>query len=190
MTTIKEKADAEAAKAEAEFPDEPEAEPAEPQGEPEQDDEEAEEEEKPQAKGRKKAEPHPGKMIDDAMNALARALKAATGVEELDPLPIPGMVGFMLPGFAEPRTHDNYVKCETCNGRGEVLTRANTGKHENDWHVCPDTRCKGMGYWTKAGAVTAAPQTGPLAVPPVADQNGEYAEAPTWLGDPSLTPTT
>jgi hypothetical protein len=94
----------------------------------------------------------------------------------------------MLPGFAEPRTHDNYKQCVTCNGLGKVLTEAQTGDPSKDWHVCPDNRCKGRGYWEKTQAVEQPPATGPLAVQPAPAENGEYADAPAWLGDPSLTP--
>lgn len=186
--SIKAKADLEAAEAEAEFPDD---EPEEP-GEPEPDaDEEAEAEEpqaEPEAKGRKVKSPQ-----EQFQAAFAAFVKKAAAIFEVTPAdvivaPHPGVVGIMLPGFAEPRTHENYRTCATCNGIGKVLTGAVTGDEAKDWHVCPDTRCKGNGYWTKNSAQTAPPQTGPLAVPPVQTSDGEYAEAPAWLGDPTLTP--
>ena len=187
--TIKEKADAEAARAEAEEPETETGE--EPAGEPDAD-EAAEEEEQPtepEAKVRRGKSPQ-----ERFQAAFAAFVKKAAECFEVLPAdvqvaPHPGVVGIMLPGYAEPRTHDNYRMCTTCNGLGQVLTQAQTGKQENDWHVCPDTRCKGRGYWEKASAVAQPPATGPLAVQPPPTENGEFADAPAWLGDPSLTPT-
>lgn len=186
--TIKQKADAEAARAEAEDPEGEPVEPDEP-AEPDEDDTDPEvADPEPEAKGRKVKSPQ-----DQFQAAFAAFVKKAAGIFEITPAdvvvaPHPGVVGIMLPGFAEPRTHENYRTCATCNGLGEVLTGAVTGKHEKDWHVCPDARCKGNGYWTKTAAVQAPPQTGPLAVTPPQIENGEYAEAPAWMGDPNLAP--
>ena len=185
---LAEKVEAEAAAAEAESPEEEPVEPAEQDGD---DDEQAEAEEEPaepESKGRKGKSPQ--ERFEAAFVAFRK--KAAdvfeVPVQEVRPAPHPGVVGIMLPGFAEPKTHENYTGCSTCNTIGEVLTGANTGKHENDWHVCPDTRCKGRGYWEKASAVPAQVTTGPLAVQTPPADNGEYADAPAWLGDPNLTP--
>lgn len=186
--TIKQKADAEAAAAEAEDPEaEPEPEPAEAPDE----DETADAEEhpaEPESKGRRSKSPQ--EQFQAAFSAFVKKAAACFEITPADVVvaPHPGVVGIMLPGFAEPRTHDNYKTCATCNGIGEVLTGAVTGKHEKDWHVCPDNRCKGNGYWTKAAAVEQRPATGPLAVQPPAVDNGEYAEAPAWMGDPNLAP--
>lgn len=185
---LAEKVEEEAAAAEAENPDDEPVEPGEPD---DGDDEVAAEEEpepEPEAKGKKVKSPQ-----EVFQAAFAAFVKKAAACFELPPAdvvvaPHPGVVGIMLPGFAEPRTHENYRTCSTCNGLGEVLTGAVTGDHAKDWHVCPDTRCKGNGYWTKNSAQAAPPQTGPLAVPPVQTSDGEYAEAPAWLGDPTLTP--
>lgn len=185
---LAEKVEAEAAAAEAESPEE---EPVEGEPEPEHEEEAEEAEEspaEPESKGRKVKSPQ--ERFEAAFTAFRK--KAAdvfeVPVAEVRPAPHPGVVGIMLPGFAEPKTHDNYTGCTTCNTIGEVLTGANTGKHENDWHVCPDTRCKGRGYWEKATAAPPQVTTGPLAVQAQPAENGEYADAPAWMGDPSLTP--
>lgn len=185
---LKEKVQAEAERAEAENPDEDQT----PEPEPEPDEDEADEADEqpgePEAKGRRQRSPQ-----ERFQAAFAAFVKKAAECFEIPPAevavaPHPGVVGIMLPGFAEPRTHENYHRCETCNGLGKVLTSAQTGDASKDWHVCPDTRCKGNGYWTKATAVDQPPATGPLAVQQPQVDNGEYAEAPSWMGDPNLTP--
>lgn len=186
--TIKEKADAEAARAEAE---EPETEtPAEPDAEPDAD-EEAEQEEQP-------AEPEPsGRKVRSPQEkfqaAFAAFVKKAADIFEVPPAevavaPYPGVVGIMLPGYTEPRTHENFQRCETCNGLGKVLTGAMTGDDSKDWRPCPDRRCKGQGYWSKHVPEQQTVTTGPLAVQPQPVENGEWGEAPAWMGDPNLTP--
>ena len=178
----------EATAAEAEEPAEEQTETTEPEPEPE-DDEEGEQDDKP-AEPQTRRGRSPQEKFQAAFSAFVK--KAAECFEitpaEVVPAPHPGVVGIMLPGFAEPRTHDNYKRCTTCNGLGKVLTSAQTGDVTKDWHVCPDGRCKGQGYWTKNTAVAEAPATGPLAVLPPPQGDGEYAEAPAWLGDPNLTP--
>lgn len=188
MSTIAEKAKAEGDAAEAEFPDEETAEPTEPDEGDEEAEEETQPEPEPEPSGRKVKSPQ-----EKFQTAFAAFVKKAADCFEIPPAevaiaPHPGVVGIMLPGFAEPRTHENFTTCVTCNGRGKVLTGAVTGDPAKDEHVCPDTRCKGNGFWQKASAQTAAPQTGPLAQPPVAAGGDEFAEAPTWMGDPTLTP--
>lgn len=185
---IKEKVEAEASAAEVE---EPETETPEPAVPDEGDDEDPEVQEPAPAEeptGRRQKSPQ--EQFEAAFQRFRTKVAAIfeVPVQEVQPAPHPGVVGIMLPGFAEPKTHSNYKRCETCNGLGKVLTEAQTGDPAKDWHVCPDTRCKGQGYWTKNSAVEQAPQTGPLAVQPLTEANGEFAEAPTWLGDPSLTP--
>src|SRR5438477_7373181 len=107
---LKEKVDAEAARAEAEeTPEEttPET-PAEPStGE----DAEGEQEETP-------PEPEPAdpgdnpealrKGLDRAMRAFHRKLCDLFGTDNLIPVPLEGALGFMLPGMLEPRTHPNF----------------------------------------------------------------------------------
>ena len=34
----------------------------------------------------------------------------------------PGVIGFLLPGFTEQKTHEDFTRCQTCNGYGTVLT--------------------------------------------------------------------
>lgn len=188
MATIVEKARAEADAAEAENPDEePETEtPAEP--ETDDGDEEGEEETKQEPEQATGKRNDPKKMFDTALRAFHGKLCRIFEVDDLVPAPHPGVVGFMLPGFAEPKTHDNYKTCPTCNGLGNVLTGAVTGDVTKDTHICPDPRCKGNGFWTKATAQPEAPATGPLAVQPIQTVDGEYGEAAGWLGDPTITP--
>ena len=195
VSTIKEKADLEAAQAETEFPDEPGAEPgAEPVEpvEPETgDDEEAEAEEQPaepEQRGRKVKSPQ--EKFQDAFSAFVRKAAACFEIPPADVVvaPHPGVVGIMLPGFAEPRTHPDFKACPTCNGRGKILTGAVTGDDSKDWHVCPEPKCKGRGYWQKTVEQPPPPATGPLAVQATPTENGEWGDAPAWMGDPNLTP--
>jgi hypothetical protein len=188
--TIKQKADAEAARAEAEEPETQEP----PAVEPDDDDTdpehaEPEPEQEPQAK---RAGKSPQEQFERAFQAFRKKCADIfeVPVAEVQPAPHPGVVGIMLPGFAEPRTHENYKRCQTCNGLGKVLTEAQTGDAAKDWHVCPDQRCKGQGYWTRNTGQPEAPTTGPLAVQSVSSPNGEFEEAPTWMGDPNVTPVT
>lgn len=185
---LKESVEASAAEAEAETEEET---PAEPTPDDPGADEEAEEETPAEPQEPEPTElrsQDPKKAFDRAFRAFGDKLLRIFEVDELTPAPHPGVVGFMLPGFAEPRTHENYKGCETCNGLGWVLTGAVTGDSSKDRRDCPDTRCKGRGYWEKNRPATEAPTTGPLAVQPQAEPNGEYGEAPAWMGDPSLTP--
>jgi hypothetical protein len=195
VSTIKEKADAEAAAAEAEFPDETETEPgAEPVEQPDAEpdaDEEADAEEQPaeeQPSGRKVKSPQ--ERFQTAFAAFVKKAAECFAIPpaEVQVAPHPGVVGIMLPGFAEPRTHENYKRCDTCNGLGKVLTGAITRDESKDWRPCPDSRCKGQGYWSKHVAEQPAPTTGPLAVQPAAESNGEWGEAPAWMGDPNVKP--
>jgi hypothetical protein len=186
---LKEKVDAEAAAAEAEEPEEEPVEPVEgDDGEEEAEDQQAGEPvEEPEAKGGKKKDPKA--EFDKAFSTFGRALKRLFEVEDLEPAPHDGVVGFMIPGFAVPQRNENYKRCATCNGIGKVLTDAQTGDPNKDWHVCPDQRCKGNGFWTKAPAGPAPVETGPLAVVAGAAENGEFEPAASWLGDTTLTPT-
>lgn len=188
MATIAERARAEGDAAEAENPDEET--PVEPEPDTGDDDaeEEAEEETPPEPSGRKVKSPQ-----EKFQTAFAAFVRKAAECFEITPAevavaPHPGVVGIMLPGFAEPRTHENFTTCVTCNGRGKVLTGAVTGDPSKDEHVCPDTRCKGNGFWQKNVAASTAPTTGPLAVQPPPAERGEYNEAPAWMGDPNLGP--
>jgi hypothetical protein len=191
--TIKQKADAEAARAEAEEPDAEPTEPVEPTPEQAEEDEANEEGElepaEPEAKGGRKTK-SPQERFEAAFAAFRK--KAAevfeVPVAEVHAAPHPGVVGIMLPGFAEPKTHPDFKGCDTCNTLGKILTGANTGDPANDWHTCPDKRCAGRGYWTKQAEVPQPVTTGPLAVQAPSAENGEWGEAPAWMGDPSLTP--
>jgi hypothetical protein len=188
VATIKEKADAEAARAEAENPDEPAAEPGTEPVETEPDEEEAAEEETPAPEPAEPAENPDAlrKGVDRAVRAFHNKLCALFDADGLVPVPVEGALGFMLPGFIEPKAHPNFTRCTTCNGFGKVLTGSLDPQHERA--TCPDERCKGRGFWQKSG--TPQPATGPLAVapPPAEPENGEWAPAPAWMGDPNLAP--
>lgn len=187
MATIAEKAREEAERTEREFPDEQPAEPTpaepSPAEEEQADEEETPAEPEPQSRSRN----DPQKKFERAMTAFRAKLCEVFEVDDLTPAPHPGVVGFLLPGFTEPRAHENFKRCETCNGLGKVLTGATTGDESKDWHACPDPRCKGRGFWQKNLEQPQAPQTGPLAVVPQPEPAGEYAEAPAWMGDPNLS---
>jgi hypothetical protein len=187
--TIMDKARAEAAAAEAEEPatdPEPEPEPAPDDGDLEP---EVEPEPEPEPAGRRGKSPQ-----DRFQAAFARFVKTAAECFDILPAEVevaasPGIVGVVLPGFNEPRTHENYTRCETCNGLGKVLTGASTGDPTKDLHTCPNTLCKGNGYWAKTVAAPEPVTSGPLAAVPAPAAPGEWAEAPAWMGDPSLSHT-
>ena len=204
--TIKEKFEAEAARAEAENPDEPETEPTEPtEPEPEPTDPEPSEDEAEEAAAQERADEEARvkaadartdaqtqRLFDQAVGGFREALTEVFGVKDLEPSQTPGVIGFLLPGFTEQKSHSDYTRCQTCNGYGDVLTGST--KAGNETQPCPDPRCKGRGYWQKASAPPPAPPTpvaaltGPTAYDqPGANGAGEYAEAPAWLGDPNLS---
>lgn len=187
---LKDKVEAEAEAAETETPEtEPvEQPPADPTPEEDEAEEQDEQPAEPEQKGGRQKDPR--KEFDKAFTAFGKKLAAIFESDDLVPAPHPGVVGYMLPGFVEPRTHDSFRRCDTCNGLGKVLTGANTGDETKDWHPCPDGRCKGRGYWQKSSSVEERPATGPLAVVAEPMANGEYAEAPAWMGDPNLSPAT
>lgn len=185
---LREKVEAEAAAAEAETPDEETVEPTPAEGDDGADEEAAEEENPAQPEPAEGRAQDPQKAFDRAMRAFGDKLCRIFEVDEVQPAPHPGVVGYMLPGFAEPQTHENYKRCDTCNGLGKVLTGAVTGDQSKDTHICPDPRCKGNGYWSKQIVAEQAPATGPLAVQAPPAENGEWGEAPAWMGDPNLTP--
>ena len=169
-------------------PDEETTEPTEPETGEDDGNEEGDEETVAEPEQKAPAAGDPRKALDRAFKAFADKLMRIFEVDELEPVSIPGILGFMMPGFAEPRTHENFIRCSTCNGLGKVITQAQTGEPSKDWHVCPDTRCKGNGFWQKSQPQTPPVTTGPLAVNTQTGEVSEFAEAPTWMGDPTLTP--
>jgi hypothetical protein len=160
MSTVKELADAEAARAEAENPEEEEG---------------AEEEE---ALPETQSEPEPGPVgpTEDQMRALDRedkrhekALAQLMGADfsyfarcgSCD-----GLGYFMPPPPAELKfkPHPDTWKCETCDGMGDVLSGA-VGR--NQTLQCPD--CGGQGYKSRR-ATEPLPVPSPVpASPPVAN---------------------
>lgn len=125
------------------------------------------------------------KLFDRAVDEFGSALRIVFDVEELQPSQTPGVIGFVLPGFTEMLPHSDFTRCSTCNGYGDVLT--GSMKAGDEKKPCPDPRCKGRGYWQKAGAPEPIPAM--LAPMPQAVENGggEWGEAPKWMGDPNLT---
>lgn len=205
-STIKQKADAEAAKAEAEYPDEPETneepetadepEPANPDAEPDEETEEAAEaeeaDEQAAAPDEGRSDEQTQKMFDRAVSAFRAKLADVFGVDDVEPSSQPGVIGFILPGFTEQKPHKNFTRCSTCNGFGTVLTGSIKAGEET--RPCPDGRCKGRGYWERMTqpppqqAFQPAPQvTGPTVFADPSNGAGEFAEAPTWMGDPNLS---
>ena len=125
------------------------------------------------------------RLFNKAVDAFGSALRVVFGMEELEVAQTPGIVGFVLPGFTEKLPHDNFTRCTTCNGYGKVLTGSiKAGDDERD---CPDPRCKGRGFWQKAGPPEPAPIVGYTPSPVAANGTSEWGEAPAWMGDPNLT---
>lgn len=205
-SSIKDKADAEAARAEAENPDEPEteqeqsepveSEPVNPDAEPDEEAEEAAEaeaaDEQAAAPADARSDAETQKLFERAVGAFRAKLADVFGVPDVEPSAVPGVIGFLIPGATEQKPHENFTRCSTCNGYGTVLTGSIKAGEET--RPCPDGRCKGRGYWER---MTAPPQpqpfapvggvTGPTAFAEPSNGAGEFAEAPTWMGDPNLS---
>jgi hypothetical protein len=167
----------------------------EPQAEPDPEEEESEEQhaaEEAQARsGAERSDKQTQRMFDRAMRAFRDSLRVVFEVGDLQPASAPGVIGFLLPGFTEQKTHEDYTRCQTCNGYGTVLTGS---AHVGDETVkCPDGRCAGRGYWERRQVVQPTPPPATAVTGPTAYQNvpptngaGEWDEAPAWLGDPRL----
>lgn len=107
----------------------------------------------------------------------------------------------LVPPGPRPQTHEFFIRCETCQGFGQVLTGSTRpGNEERD---CPT--CGGRGYVEALG-----PAGQPLAEVPLAQQEataGLVAAAgadqpstpprpapaptygnPSWMGDPAVGP--
>jgi hypothetical protein len=172
MSNVKQLADAEAAKAEAESPDEPETE------QPDEDEQEAESTE-PQA------EPSTGEPTEADIKALnqeygrhERALQKIMGSDFalLAPCDDCGGMGYRPPD--QLRSHQRFIGCETCNAFGVVKTGSRAPGNETQ--PCPV--CAGRGFLEEMPAAPAAP---PM-------QNGETQQQPVygtppWMGDPSVS---
>lgn len=173
---------------------EPEPEPnpdAEPDPEEEAEEEQAAAEEAQARSGAERSDKQTQTMFDRAVRNFGQALCVVFEVEELTPTSTPGVIGFLLPGFTEQKTHADFTRCLTCNGYGTVLTGSSKAGEET--RPCPDGRCKGRGYWERMQAQPPAPApvaaiTGPTAYPPQPSENGsqEWGEAPAWMGDPRI----
>lgn len=124
-------------------------------------------------------------LFDRAMRDFAAALCIVFGVEELESSQTPGIAGFVLPGFTEMKPHSDFTRCTTCNGYGDVLT--GSMKAGDEKKPCPDPRCKGRGFWQKAGAPEPVQPTYVPMPDATANGAGEWGEAPKWMGDPNLT---
>lgn len=125
------------------------------------------------------------RKFERAVSAFRAKLCEVFEVEDLEPTATPGVVGFLLPGFFEKRTHDDFTRCATCNGWGKVLT--GSLKPGDDEHDCPDPRCAGRGYWQKA--VEPKPTVQTMVPMPTVQPNGggDQWDRPSWLGDPRLS---
>lgn len=181
---VKELADAEAAKAEAEPPTEPTPEqpPQDPDAEPVTEPDEG------AAPGEEQPDVPTAEETVKALSRIERSLEAALRDvfqtdEPLVPVPLEGAIGYYMPGALTMRTHDDFRTCPTCNGFGEVLT----GSHKNGEQAatCPDANCRGRGYWKREQVPTPSST---MPQPQAAPANGaERWEQPAWLGDPTIS---
>lgn len=168
---VKELADEEAARAEAETP------PDEPEGETPDVPEEPTEEVDPEAEM---------KALNAILRRFERALAKLWGLEPpLPPAMSRGVFGFVHPEAVAMREHDDFRTCETCNGHGVVIT----GSHRagNETEDCPDERCRGRGYWRKnrVQPVGVVPVPGGAATAATNGPQDEF-EHPAWMGDPTI----
>lgn len=170
----------------------------EPEPNPDDDAEEAESEEQRAAEeaqarsGAERSEKQTQAMFDRAMKSFHEKLCVVFEVDSLQPASAPGVIGFLLPGFTEQKSHEDFTRCQTCNGFGNVLT--GSMKEGDKERPCPDPRCKGRGYWERQHTPPPAPPvtpdlTGPTAYtqPQAPNGGGEWGEAPAWMGDPRLS---
>jgi hypothetical protein len=194
--TIAEKARDEAERTEAELgTEEPAAEPTEPAAptEPTPEEEEEIETNEPETVPQEENPEALKRGFDRAIKAFHDKLCKLFDVGELVPVSTPGAVGFLLPGTYEQKAHDDFQRCTTCNGHGTVLTGS---FHVGDeTATCPDRRCAGRGYWTKGGTQAVQAVTDPAAQAVATAQaqasqtpNGEWEDAPAWMGDPRIAP--
>lgn len=180
MSKATELAEAEAREAEAETPDEP----AEPDADDQEQDEQAETDEHVEKRAEPSAEQQV-KQLDRAVGNFERALRKLFDFDgELEPVPLEGALGFMVPGVAAMRTHEKFKRCDTCNGYGQVLTGSLAANEATA--NCP--RCAGRGYLEKLDRLPPPPANVVAAA-----GNGEPAPAdeygvPSWMGNPQLRP--
>jgi hypothetical protein len=176
--TVKELADAEAARAEADPPDEDE--PTPPDAEPQPD--EGEDETPPEPAPTEPSAEAQVKLLDQAMRRFEKALAKIFGTDQpLQEAPFDGVIGYVIPGAMAMQAHTDFQRCQTCNGHGRVLTGSmRQGEETRD---CPDKRCAGRGYWSKPKPPEVVAGTPPAQV------NGaqEEWETPAWMGDPSIS---
>jgi hypothetical protein len=167
----------------------------EPQAEPDPEEEESEEqhaaEEQQARSGSERSDKQTQAMFERAVGRFRDSLRVVFEVDDLQPASAPGVIGFLLPGFTEQKTHEDFARCQTCNGYGNVLT--GSMKEGDKERPCPDPRCKGRGYWERPQAQPAPPPptlsavSGPTVYEtPPANGDGQWAEAPAWMGDPRL----
>lgn len=153
------------------------------------------------------AEQPPGEPTDKELRALDREqTRHVAKVHEIMGAHVAGFaecekcggLGLMPPG-PQPRSHEYFIACPTCNGYGEVFTGSlRAGRESTD---CPG--CGGSGYLEKldgngvplsqGGNSAAAPPSAPPPpeLVPVDGQQPQTVTPPTygrpaWMGDPSI----
>lgn len=167
---MKELADREAAKAEAETPDSPD-EPTPDDADGDEEAEDGEQDTPPEQEDEPPTAEQQAAMFEAEVRRHADTWAALCGItpDELDACPTCGGVGFL----SQPlKTNPDTKRCEKCGGRGELITHA----LKPDTALMPCDRCSGYGYvpdmhlessastnQNGEAAVTVAP---PAEVPP------------------------
>src|SRR5207249_4050244 len=85
--------------------------------------------------GAERSDKETQRLFDRAMRTFGQSLAVVFEVDTLIPASTPGVVGYLLPGFTEQKTHADFTRCQTCNGYGNVLT--GSMKEGDKERACP-----------------------------------------------------
>lgn len=116
------------------------------------------------------------------VDAFEVALRELLGADlPLDPVPLDGAIGFMVPGALELKAHEKFRRCSVCNGHGQVLTGSLADSKQTA--DCP--RCSGRGYLEKMEVEASDAEQGAANSSGAADPDAGYG-VPKWMGDPAV----
>lgn len=118
-------------------------------------------------------------LVVDGFEAALRDVLGAD--EKLDPVPMDGAIGFMVPGALELKAHAKFRRCSTCNGHGQVLTGSLADQRQTT--DCP--RCAGRGYLEKTEELAGDGEQDATNGDGAVDPDAGFG-VPKWMGDPAV----